>query len=306
MKKKKLIIGIIIGVVVLVGGGLVFANGQKTDILSVKTTPLAMGNLQNTISATGVVESNTLVNISDSSNDNIDRIYVSVGEWVGNGDWLCELYNKDTDTYTNIKAKGSGTITTINAKKDTPANGILFVIQNTDDLQIKGKVKEADVNSLKNNMTVMVKSDATGDKVFQGNLTMIAPTAISSDTKTESTTKNAEFAIEVDLTGDITGLKIGMNTRLNIVSAEKKDVFTVPFDVLVSDGNGAQSIYIAKENPDTPGSFSVESIPVTTGMETDSQIEISGDQLISGMPVIAQPQTVTPGTAVTLEEGLVV
>lgn len=306
MKKKKIIIGFIVGMVVLVSGGLVFVNAQKTDTLSVKTTPLSTGNLQNTVSATGVVESNTRINISDTSNDNINRIYVSVGEWVGNGDWLCELYNKESDTYTNVKAKGSGMITAINAIKDTPANGILFIIENTDDLQIKGKVKEADVNSLKKNMAVLVKSDATGEKVFQGNLSTIAPTAISSDVKTEATTKNAEFAIEVDLTGDITGLKIGMNTRLNVVSDEKNDVFTVPFDVLVSDGNGGQSIYIAKENPDTSGSFVVESIPVTTGLETDSMIEIKGDQLIPGLAVIAQPQTAAPGTAVTLEEGLVV
>lgn len=304
MKKKGIILCVVIGVALLVGGGAyVYANSQKAPEISVKTSPLAKATLQNTISATGVVESYTKVKVSDTSNDNIEKLYVSVGQAVAKGDWLCQLYNKADDSYSYVKASTGGTITAVNAVKGNPANGELFTIEDTNDLKVRGKVKEADLNHIHENMPVLVKADATGAKVFPGNLTKIAPTAIKSEATTTATNNKAEFEVEVDLPSDATGLKIGMNTRLSIVSEERADVFCVPFEALVVDSAGQSSIYIAKENPVEQGSFTVESIPVTTGLETDSLIEIAGDQLSAGMSVITQPQTVSPGTLVSVEAG---
>lgn len=302
MKKKRIILAIIIGAVLLAGGGaFVYASNQAPSATIVKTSPLAKGTLQNTVSATGVVESDSLEKISNNSTDIIERVYVSVGEWVGYGDWLCQLYNKETDTYTNIKSDTSGTITAINAIKGGLGSGELFTIEDINDLKVSGKVKEADLNLIYKNMAVAVKSDATGDQIFQGNISTIAPTAIKNDLATDQTTKNSEFKIEVNLPTESPGLKIGMTTRLTITTEEKTDVFSVPFDALVTDDLGKSCIYIAKENPDTPGSWIVESIPVTLGLETDLLIEIAGDQLIPGMAVISQPLTIQPGAAVSLE-----
>ncbi|WP_026394652.1 efflux RND transporter periplasmic adaptor subunit [Acetobacterium malicum] len=305
MKKKGIILCVVIGVALLVGGGAyVYANSQPTPAVAVKTAPLSKSTLQNTISATGVIESYNKVKISDTSNDKIEKIYVSVGQWVAKDDWLCQLYNKADDSYSYVKATTNGTITAMNAVKGNPANGELFTIEDTNDLKVRGKVKEADLNHIHENMPVLVKSDATGDKVFPGNLTKIAPTAIKSEATTASAAATkAEFEVEIDLPTDTTGLKIGMTTRLSIVSEERADVFCVPFEALVMDDSGQSCIYVAKENPVEQGSFTVESIPVTTGLETDSLIEISGDQLSEGLVIISQPQTVQPGMVVSVEAG---
>lgn len=306
MKKKGIILCVVIGVALLVGGGAyVYANSQPTPAVAVKTAPLSKATLQNTISATGVIESFTKVKISDTSNDKIEKIYVSVGQWVAKDDWLCQLYNKDDDCYSYVKATTNGTITAMSAVKGNPANGELFTIEDTNDLKVRGKVKEADLNHIHENMPVLVKSDATGDKIFPGNLTKIAPTAIKNESTTASSTATkAEFEVEVDLPVDVTGLKIGMTTRLNIVSEERADVFCVPFEALVVDDAGRTSIYIAKENPVEQGSYTVEAIPVTTGLETDSLIEIASDQLSEGLAIISQPQTISPGMAVSMEAGV--
>ncbi|MBC3900560.1 HlyD family efflux transporter periplasmic adaptor subunit [Acetobacterium malicum] len=305
MKKKGIILCVVIGVALLVGGGAyVYANSQPTPAVAVKTAPLSKSTLQNTISATGVIESYNKVKISDTSNDKIEKIYVSVGQWVAKDDWLCQLYNKADDSYSYVKATTNGTITAMNAVKGNPANGELFTIEDTNDLKVRGKVKEADLNHIHENMPVLVKSDATGDKVFPGNLTKIAPTAIKSEATTASAAATkAEFEVEIDLPTDTTGLKIGMTTRLSIVSEERADVFCVPFEALVMDDSGQSCIYVAKENPVEQGSFTVESIPVTTGLETDSLIEIAGDQLSEGLVIISQPQTVQPGMVVSVEAG---
>ncbi len=301
MKKKGIILSVVLGVALLVGGGAyVYANSQPAPAVAVKTAPLSKATLQNTISATGVIESYTKVKVSDTSNDTIEKIYVSVGQWVAKDDWLCQLYNKADDSYSYVKASTNGTITAINAVKGNPANGELFTIEDTNDLKVRGKVKEADLNHIHENMPVLVKADATGDKVFPGNLTKIAPTAI----KTEAAATKAEFEVEIDLPADVSGLKIGMTTRLNIVSEERADVFCVPFEALVMNEAGQPCIYIAKENPVEQGAFTVEAIPVTTGLETDSLIEIAGDQLSEGLAIITQPQTVSPGMTVSVEAGV--
>ena len=293
MKKKGIILCVVLGVALLVGGGAyVYANSQPAPAVAVKTTPLSKATLQNTISATGVIESYTKVKVNDTSNDNIEKIYVSVGQWVAKDDWLCQLYNKADD------------ITAMNAVKGNPANGELFTIEDTNDLKVRGKVKEADLNHIHDNMPVLVKADATGDKVFPGNLSKIAPTAIKNDAAANAAATKAEFEVEVDLPADVTGLKIGMTTRLSIVSEERADVFCVPFEALVVNDAGQTSIYIAKENPVEQGSYTVEAIPVTTGLETDSLIEIAGDQLSEGLAIISQPQTVSPGMAVSVEAGV--
>ena len=306
MKKKGIILCVVLGVALLVGGGAyVYANSQPAPAIAVKTAPLSKATLQNTISATGVIESYNKVKINDTSNDKIEKIYVSVGQWVAKDDWLCQLYNKADDSYSYVKATTSGTITAMNAVKGNPANGELFTIEDTNDLKVRGKVKEADLNHIHENMPVLVKADATGDKVFPGNLTKIAPTAIKSEATTASTTATkAEFEVEIDLPADTSGLKIGMTTRLSIVSEERADVFSVPFEALVVNDSGQTSIYIAKENPVEQGSYTVEAIPVTTGLETDSLIEIAGDQLSEGLAIISQPQTVSPGMAVSMEAGV--
>lgn len=305
MKKKGIILCVVIGVALLVGGGAyVYANSQPAPAVAVKTAPLSKATLQNTISATGVVESFTKVKITDTSNDNIEKLYVSVGQAVAKGDWLCQLYNKADDSYSYVKASTAGTITAVNAVKGSAANGELFTIEDINDLKIRGKVKEADLNHIHEMMPVLVKSDATGEKIFPGDLTKIAPTAIKTDATASSTSNKAEFEVEVDLPNDSTGLKIGMNTRLSIVSEERADVFCVPFEAIVVDSSGQSCVYIAKENPVEQGSFTVESIPVTTGLETDSLIEIAGDQLSAGMAIITQPQTVQPGTLVSIEAGV--
>ena len=306
MKKKGIILCVVLGVALLVGGGAyVYANSQPAPAVAVKTAPLSKATLQNTISATGVIESYNKVKINDTSNDKIEKIYVSVGQWVAKDDWLCQLYNKADDSYSYVKATTSGTITAMNAVKGNPANGELFTIEDTNDLKVRGKVKEADLNHIHENMPVLVKADATGDKVFPGNLTKIAPTAIKSEATTASTTATkAEFEVEIDLPADTSGLKIGMTSRLSIVSEERADVFSVPFEALVVNDSGQTSIYIAKENPVEQGSYTVEAIPVTTGLETDSLIEIAGDQLSEGLAIISQPQTVSPGMAVSVEAGV--
>lgn len=203
-----------------------------------------------------------------------------------------------------ITAPVSGVVTAVYAKVGEPGNGLLFVVEDTQSLKINTKIKEYDVANIREGMPVVIKSDATGDREISGTVTYIAPAAIKTEagnTQTGGNDSNVEFEAEVQVNDPNCGLRIGMNTRLTVLLEEKQDVFGVPYDAVVEKADGSTVVYAAVEqqNSGKNSSYVVTEIPVTTGLETDFYIEISGGEVTPGMAVISNPQSVTPGMEVT-------
>lgn len=199
-----------------------------------------------------------------------------------------------------ITAPVSGVVTAVYAKVGEPGNGLLFVVEDTQSLKINTKIKEYDVANIREGMPVVIKSDATGDQEISGTVTYIAPAAIKTEagnTQTGGNDSNVEFEAEVQVNDPNCGLRIGMNTRLTVLLEEKQDVFGVPYDAVVEKADGSTVVYAAVEqqNSGKNSSYVVTEIPVTTGLETDFYIEISGGEVTPGMAVISNPQSVTPG-----------
>lgn len=203
-----------------------------------------------------------------------------------------------------ITAPVSGVVTAVYAKVGEPGNGLLFVVEDTQSLKINTKIKEYDVANIREGMSVVIKSDATGDQEISGTVTYIAPAAVKTEagnTQTGGNDSNVEFEAEVQVNDPNCGLRIGMNTRLTVLLEEKQDVFGVPYDAVVEKADGSTVVYAAVEqqNSGKNSSYVVTEIPVTTGLETDFYIEISGGEVTPGMAVISNPQSVTPGMEVT-------
>ena len=203
-----------------------------------------------------------------------------------------------------ITAPVSGVVTAVYAKVGEPGNGLLFVVEDTQSLKINTKIKEYDVANIREGMPVVIKSDATGDQEISGTVTYIAPAAVKTEagnTQTSGNDSNVEFEAEVQVNDPNCGLRIGMNTRLSVLLEEKQDVFGVPYDAVVEKADGSTVVYAAVEqqNSGKNSSYVVTEIPVTTGLETDFYIEISGGEVTPGMAVISNPQSVTPGMEVT-------
>ena len=203
-----------------------------------------------------------------------------------------------------ITAPVSGVVTAVYAKVGEPGNGLLFVVEDTQSLKINTKIKEYDVANIREGMPVVIKSDATGDQKISGTVTYIAPAAVKTEagnTQTGGNDSNVEFEAEVQVNDPNCGLRIGMNTRLTVLLEEKQDVFGVPYDAVVEKADGSTVVYAAVEqqNSGKNSSYVVTEIPVTTGLETDFYIEISGGEVTPGMAVISNPQSVTPGMEVT-------
>ena len=200
-----------------------------------------------------------------------------------------------------VTAPVSGTITAVYATEGASPSGVMFQIENTDALQVDVKIKEYDVNTVKPNMAAIIKADATGDDEYEGYLEKVSPTAVrtpeSTDGNNTANSKDVEFDATVVVSSKETGLRIGMTARADIVTEQKENVFAVPYDAISTAADGSSVVYTVKEKED--GTTIAEAVPVTMGLETDYEVEISGDLLTEGMQIISDSKQIQPGMPVS-------
>ncbi|MEW5919795.1 MAG: HlyD family efflux transporter periplasmic adaptor subunit [Bacillota bacterium] len=191
-----------------------------------------------------------------------------------------------------IKAPLDGTVTAIYAKIGSPGSGLLFVIEDTENLIITAYVKEYDMGRIHQGQKVTIKSDATGDAVLNGEVVKIAPTSAKSATGETIVSSTAEFETQIAVLDHDTGLKIGMNTRLEIILEKKAGVYAVPYDAVSVNAAGQSIVYaVTNEN----GKPAIKELVVETGMETDFYTEVRGDGLSDGIMILNDAASVKPG-----------
>lgn len=208
---------------------------------------------------------------------------------------------QDTLADATITAPVSGVVTAVYAEEGQPGNGLLFVIEDTDALKITTNIREYDVGNIEVGMPVVIRSDATGDKEIPGTVTYIAPAANKTENGNTLTADDStvEFEAEVQVNDADSGLRIGMNTRLTVLLEERSDVYGVPYDSVVEKADGSEVVYAVEPSSEKEGSYVVTEVPVTTGLETDFYIEVSGDGITDGLSIVSDPQSVAPGMEVT-------
>lgn len=203
------------------------------------------------------------------------------------------LYKQLEDS--TITSPITGVVTEVNAEEGVPASGVMFVIEDVEQLEISTSIKEYDVTTVKEGMPVVIRTDAIDGEEFEGVLSEIAPTGVKSPSGGAVT-----FAAKVKIPKP-GALRVGMNTRMDIVLEEKENVFRVPFDAVhVAED---ESFYITVVIPNESGEknaapFVTKNIPVTTGMETDFYVEILSDELEEGMQIIPSGDVYAEGTPV--------
>lgn len=207
-----------------------------------------------------------------------------------------------------VTAPAAGTVTAVYAEENATATGLMFTIENTEGLQVKVKVKEYDLPSIKEGMKAVITADATGDVEYEGIVQKIAPAAVGSGSAATGTAaaaaatgSNVEFEADVLIQTPDTPLRIGMSAKAKIITQEKTDVLSVPYDALTTNEKGETVVYTPKKQSDD--TYQAVAIPVKTGLETDLSIEVSGEGLTAGTPVITDAKSMSPGLLITVTNG---
>ena len=181
-----------------------------------------------------------------------------------------------------LKATMDGTITGLNATVGSVCAGTVATIQNTSALVVEVTIPASSVSKLSTGMACRITSDATGDHEIKGTLTQIDPVANDQGT----------FGAKVTVSGEDTGLLIGISAKVEIVISEKQGVFSVPRDAVGTAEDG--SSYVLRKTGGEGVNSTFEEVTVTTGEGNDYYIEISGEELSEG-DVIRSSADLTQG-----------
>lgn len=195
-----------------------------------------------------------------------------------------------------VTAPAAGTVTAVyvNEGESNASGNLLFVIENLEELEIVTSVREYDIASLAVGMPAEIKTDATGDTVYSGQVKDIAITAQKDAYGNTVSSSNAEFDVTLSVDPGEGGLLVGMNGRATITTDSTEGVLAVLYSSLGYDENGAP--YVMAARPQDDGTLVVEKVPVETGVETDFEVEVISDALAEGDLILDDPTAVAEGT----------
>lgn len=192
-----------------------------------------------------------------------------------------------------ITAPSDGTVTALSASVGAMPAGVLFTLEDTQDLIVKTEIKEFDVAKVTVGKKVTVKTDATGNTETVGEVTRVSPAATAST----QGTNNVTYAAEIKIPNPGPELKIGMKARLNIILTEHSDIYTVPYDAVQRKADGSAFVFAAVKDG---AGYKAKEIPVQTGLENDVSIEISGSDIKDGVQIVNDAENISAGSALKL------
>ena len=208
-----------------------------------------------------------------------------------------------------------GVVTAVSAKVGSAADGSLLTVEDDKNLLIRTSVKEKDVAKLHVGDKVTFTTPATQKQEYTGAVSFISPTAeatASNDNGGMNSggsggNEGASFQVEVKVTGQVEGLRIGSSVKAKAVVQSYQNALTVPKSALVDamdpvDGEGSTGTRarsdtavldpaelpkaILKVEDDGKGNLTISEIPVEVLLSSQGTVAIRGQGLEEGMSVL--------------------
>ena len=180
-----------------------------------------------------------------------------------------------------LVAPCSGVVTAVDvAVGDSYSEGsTMIIIENTDSMKIVVGVNEKDILKLEEGMKASVTTDATGDKVYEGEITRVVRVKNQS-TKKEDSADNSNSTYSAEITLKDADLLIGMTAKARITLTERGDVLAIPYDLVRYDDDGTAYVLVA----DMKGENKAKTVRknVELGQEVNYYVEVVGGELAEG------------------------
>lgn len=197
---------------------------------------------------------------------------------------------------TVILAPISGTVTSLNVEEgeivitgtmNNPGT-VVMTISNLDTMEVRADIDETDVAKVRPGQMAEISVDAFADTTLAGVVSVVGSSSSSAQAYAASSDQRATFEVRIRVTDHLSGLRPGMATTVDVVTAAKDSVPYVPIQALVSRELGEGE---AKKESD--GLFMVAAgrskfVPISTGISDDKNIEILG-AVSTGSDVIVGP-----------------
>lgn len=178
-----------------------------------------------------------------------------------------------------VTAPISGVVTSLSVSADdTFAGGEILTIQDNSSFIVEADVDEYDIADIAKGMSVVVKTDATGDEELEGEVIYVAPTPENNSSSASamggSSSSSSTYEVQISIKTANERLRIGMSAKASILTESKKDVFAVPYDAIETNENGESVIYVVdntmKEMPQSADTENAEGTE-TEDVKEDTQ-----------------------------------
>ena len=174
----------------------------------------------------------------------------------------------------------SGVVTSLSVSTDdTFAGGEILTIQDNSSFIVEASVDEYDIADIAKGMSVVVKTDATGDEELEGEVIYVAPTPESSGNSSSSamggsSSSSSTYEVQISIKTANDRLRIGMSAKASILTESRENVFAVPYDAIETNENGESVIYVV----DTTAKEMPQSTDTETGEEEEAGQKTDGTQ----------------------------
>jgi HlyD family secretion protein len=192
--------------------------------------------------------------------------------------------------YTDIVSPVNGTVVsrnvdvgqTVAASFQTPT--LFLIAQDLTQMQVDTNVSESDVGEAKLGQRATFQVEAYPERSFDGKVVQVRQAPI---TVQNVVTYNVVIGVD---NRDLL-LFPGMTANVRILVDEKKNVATIPARALRfdphgtraqagdGDGNGGPHVYVLRDGR-------AQAVPITTGIDDGTRVEVAGGALALGDPVI--------------------
>lgn len=191
-----------------------------------------------------------------------EEIIVSAGERVKDGDTLMIAKNSGMRTV-KVRAECDGIVTLISAAlgKEARAGMPLFVISQTDSMQVKTQVSEKNIASLNVGQSARITGNGFSGREYSGEVVKISSLA------EQSAASGTVVGVTVDIDGSDDNILPGMSAKVYISVETGADEPVVPYSAIEYSGSDA-FVYVADDNGN------VTRTAVKIGIEGDEGAQI--------------------------------
>jgi HlyD family secretion protein len=197
---------------------------------------------------------------------------------------------------TVISSPIPGTVTSLNVEEgeivitgtmNNPGT-VLMTISNLNSMEVRAEIDETDVAKVRLGQKVEISVDAFPDTTLDGTVSVIGSSSSLARGYSQRPDERSTFDVTVRIEDSLDGLRPGMTTTVDIVTATADSALYVPLQALVlrefGEGEAAsdrEGVFVVRDNR-------AHFVPVTTGISDDMNIEIL-ETTDEDVPVVTGP-----------------
>jgi len=268
MKMKRIILGTIILVIVIIVVGRIVASKRGVMVVSieeeipVEVVKVVKGDIKEFISYTGDIKAKERIKVYPRISGKIIKKNVVEGDKIKKGQTIA-LIDRDEPGFKfepapvdSLLAGIVGRVYVDLGTKVTPQTPIALIVD-MDRVKVKIDVVERDLPKVRIGQEAQIGVDAYSEKIFRGKVWKISP-VVDLESRTAP--------IEILISNPKHLLKPGMFARTIIITEKSENTLVIPSDALIKEENST-FVFVVKDNQALRRE-------VTVGMSQENLIEI--------------------------------